>query len=95
MSDEMIKAQADRVLNGLELDINTYHPVAWGIPWGAESIENINKIIAYYEGYKIDCVKKLPGTSEIGRKTFQEFIRLADLEIESVESILLMIKRGK
>lgn len=95
MNEEMIREQADRALSGLELDINTYHPVVWGMSWEDKTREKIEKLIAYYEVYKIDCVKKLPGTSEIGRKIFQEFIRLADQEIESAESILFMIKGGK
>lgn len=95
MNDEMIKEQADRALSGLELDINTYHPVVWGIPWEAKTVKGIEKIITYYEALKIDCVKKLPGTSEVGRKIFHEFIELADIEIESAESVLFMIKKRK
>ena len=95
MTDEMIREQADRALSALELDINIYHPVAWGISWMTDNVEKFGKIISYYEGLKIDCVKKLPGTSEIGRKIFHEFIKLADLEIESAESILFMVRKGK
>lgn len=87
--------RADRALRELEQDINTYHPVAWGIPWEVEAIYKIEGIIAFYKKRKEEWLKILAGASEIARNTLIEFMKLADLEIEGAKSVLFMIQGGR
>jgi len=92
MNDTEITQKADRALRELEQDINTYYPVAWGIPWEMDAIEKMNGIIAFYEKRKEEWLRMLSGASEIARNTLLEFMRLGDLEIEGAESVLFMIQ---
>jgi len=94
MNDIEIKEKADRVLQELERDINTYQPLAWGMPLDIEAVEKIEGIIAFYEKRKGEWLRMLSGASEIARNTLIEFMKLADLEIEGAEAVLFMI-RGK
>jgi len=95
MNDAETIQQADKALRELEQDINTYQPLAWGIPWDIEAVEKMERIIAFYEKRKGQWLRMLSGASEIARNTLIEFMRLADLEIEGAESVLFMIQRGK
>ena len=52
MNDIEIKEKADRVLQELERDINTYQPLAWGMPLDIEAVEKMEGIIAFYEKRK-------------------------------------------
>ena len=92
MNDAEIMQKADKVLRELEQDINTYHPLAWGIPWEYDAIEKMEGIIAFYEKRKGEWLRMLSGASEIARNILIEFMRLADLEIEGAESVLYMIQ---
>ena len=95
MNDAEIMQKADRVLRELEQEINTYHPVAWGIPWEIDAIEKMEGIIAFYEKRKGEWLRMLSGASEIARDILIEFMKLADLEIEGAESVLFMIQGEK
>ena len=92
MNDAEIMQKADRVLRELEQDINTYHPIAWNIPWEIDAVDKMKEIIAFYEKRKGEWFKLLAGASEIARNTLIEFMKLADLEIEGAESVLFMIQ---
>ena len=95
MNKAEIIQQADKALRELEQDINTYHPIAWSIPWEVDAIEKMEGIIAFYEKRKGEWLRMLSGASEIARKILIEFMKLADLEINGAESILYMIQGGK
>ena len=92
MNNDEIMKKADKVLKELEEDINTYQPIAWGIPWDMDAVEKMKGIIAFYEKRKGEWLSMLSGASEIARNTLIEFMRLADLEIEGAESVLFMIQ---
>jgi len=92
MNDTEIIQKANRALRELEQEINTYHPIAWGIPWEIEVVDKMNGIIAFYEKRKEEWLRMLSGASEIARNTLLEFMRLGDLEIEGAESVLFMIQ---
>ena len=92
MNDVEIKEKANRVLQELEQEINTYHPVAWSIPWEVDAIEKMQGIIAFYQKRKGEWFKLLAGAGEVTRNTLIEFMKLADLEIEGAESVLFMIQ---
>ena len=92
MNDIEIKEKADRVLQELEQELNTYQPLAWGMPWEIDAVEKMEGIIAFYEKRKGEWLRMLSGASEIARNTLIEFMRLADLEIEGAESVLFMIQ---
>jgi hypothetical protein len=94
MNKAEIREKADRTLKELEQDINTYHPIVWGIPWEVDSIERIQAIITFYLGRKGQWLKMLAGAGEIARRTLLEFMSLADLEIGAAEGILSMIQGG-
>ncbi|MCD6265263.1 MAG: hypothetical protein J7K02_04765 [Deltaproteobacteria bacterium] len=88
MNDAEIMQKANRVLQELEQELNTYQPLAWSIPWDIEAVEKMEGIIAFYEKRKGEWLRMLSGASEIARNTLIEFMRLADLEIEGAESVL-------
>ena len=92
MNDIETIEKANRALRELEQDINTYHPVAWGIPWEIDNVDKMEGIITFYEKKKDEWLRMLSGASEIARNTLIEFMRLADLEIEGAESVLFMIQ---
>lgn len=92
MNKAEILRQADRALQELEEDINTYHPIAWSIPWEAEAVERMGGIIDFYEKRKAQWMGMLAGTSEVARKVLLELMRCADLEIEGAKSVLCMIQ---
>ena len=92
MNDIEIKEKADRVLQELEQDINTYHPIAWSIPWEIDAVEKMEGLIAFYEKRKGEWLRMLSGASEIARDILIEFMKLADLEINGAESVLFMIQ---
>ena len=92
MNDSEIMQNANRALRELDQDINTYHPIAWSIPWEVDAIEKMEGIIAFYEKRKGEWLRMLSGASEIARKILIEFMKLADLEIEGAESVLFMIQ---
>jgi hypothetical protein len=95
MNNLEIMQKADKALKELEQDINTYHPIAWSIPWEVDAIEKMEGIIAFYEKRKGEWLRMLSGASEIARNILIEFMKLADLEIEGAESVLFMIQGGK
>ena len=92
MNNTKIMQKADKALRELEQDINTYHPIAWGIPWEIDAVEKMEGIIAFYEKRKGEWLRMLSGASEIARNTLLEFMRLADLEIEGAESVLYLLQ---
>lgn len=92
MNRAEILRQADKALMELEEDINTYHPIAWSIPWEAEATEKMQGIIAFYEKRKTQWMGMLAGAGEIAGKTLLELMRCADLEIEGARSVLYMIQ---
>ena len=92
MNDPEIIQKANKALRELEQDINTYHPIAWGMPWDIEAVEKMEGIIAFYQKRKEHWFKLLAGASEIARNTLLEFMKCADLEIEGAESVLFMIQ---
>ncbi|MBW1690819.1 MAG: hypothetical protein JRF35_01845 [Deltaproteobacteria bacterium] len=92
MNREEILRQANRALQELEEDINTYHPLAWSIPWEAEAIGKMQEIIEFYEKRKSQWMGLLAGAGDIERKTLLELMRCADLEIEGAKSVLYMIQ---
>ena len=92
MNDIEIKEKADRVLQELEQEINTYQPLAWGIPLDFEAVEKMEVIIAFYEKRKREWLRMLSGANEVARNTLIEFMKCADLEIEGAESVLFMIQ---
>ena len=92
MNDTETIQKANRVLRELEQDINTYHPIAWGIPWEVDAIEKMEGIITFYEKRKGEWLRMLSGASEIARNTLIEFMKCADFEIEGAESVLFMIQ---
>ena len=92
MNDPEIMQKADRALRELEQDINTYHPIAWNIPWEIDAVEKMKRIIAFYEKRKGEWIRMLSGASEIARNTLIEFMKLADLEIEGAESGFFLIE---
>ena len=83
MNNTEIMQKADKALQELEQEINTYHPIAWGIPWEIDAVERMEGIIAFYQKRKEYWFKLLAGASEVTRNTLIEFMRLADLEIEA------------
>ena len=92
MNNTKIMQKADKALRELEQDINTYHPIAWNIPWEIDAVEKMKRIIAFYEKRKGEWLRMLSGASEIARNTLLEFMRLADLEIEGAESVLYLLQ---
>jgi len=84
--------KADKALKELKQDLNTYHPLAWGIPWEYDAIEKMKGIISFYQDRKTHWFKLLAGAGEVTRNTLIEFMKLADLEIEAAESVLFMIQ---
>jgi len=92
MNDIEIKEKADRVLQKLEQELNTYHPIAWGIPWEIDAVDKMKGIIAFYEKRKGEWLRMLSGASEIARNTLIEFMKLADLEIAGAESVLYLLQ---
>ena len=92
MNNAEIMQKADKALKELEQELNTYHPIAWGIPWDIEAVEKMEGIIAFYQKRKEHWFKLLAGAGEVTRNTLIEFMRLADLEIEGAESVLFMIQ---
>jgi len=95
MNDAETIERANRVLKELEQELNTYQPLAWGIPWDFEAVERIEGIIALYHDRKRYWIKLLAGASETARKILIEFMKCADLEIEGAESVLFMIQGKK
>jgi hypothetical protein len=95
MNDAETMQKADRALQELEQDINTYHPVAWGIPWEIDAVDKMKEIIAFYEKRKQEWMRMLAGAGEIARKILLEFMKCADLEIEGAKSVLFMIQGGR
>lgn len=87
-----IMQKANRALRELEQEINTYHPLAWAIPWEIDNIEKIERIIAFYERRKGEWLRMLSGASEIAGNTLIEYMKCADLEIDGAESVLFMIQ---
>ena len=92
MNDAETIQKANRVLRKLEQDINTYHPIAWGIPWEIDAVDKMKGIIAFYEKRKGEWLRMLSGAGEIARDILIEFMKLGDLEIEAAESVLFMIQ---
>lgn len=86
-----VQLRAARVLRELDLDINTYPCVAWHIPWGFDSVNDLKGIIDFYEKKKIKWLSMLAGQTEITKNTLLEFVELADLEIEGAKNVLFMI----
>jgi hypothetical protein len=95
MNEAEILRQADKVLKELEEDINSYHPLAWGIPWDMGAVERLQEIVAFYERRKKEWMRMLAGASEITKEILLEFMRCADLEIEGAKSVLFMIQGKK
>ena len=95
MNDIETIEKADKALRELEQDINTYHPIAWGITWEIDAVDKMEGIIAFYEKRKEHWLKLLAGAGEVTRNTLIEFMKLADLEIEGAESVLFMIQGKK
>ena len=92
MNNIEIKEKADRVLQELEQELNTYQPLAWSIPWEIEAVEKMEGIIAFYQKRKEHWFKLLAGASETARNILLEFMACADCEIEGAETILFMIQ---
>jgi len=92
MTDPEIMQKADKALRELEQDINTYHPIAWSIPWEIEAVEKMEGIISFYQNRKAHWFKLLAGAGEVTRNILIEFMKLADLEITGAESVLFMIQ---
>ena len=92
MIDAEIMKEADKALQELEEDINTYQPLAWGMPWDIEAIEKMEKIISFYQERKRYWIKLLAGANETARKILLEFMKLADFEIEAADTIIFMIQ---
>ena len=92
MNDAETIEKANRMLKELELELNTYQPLAWGMPWDIEAVEKMEGIIAFYEGRKQEWLRMLSGASEVARNILIEFMKCADLEIESAETVLYMIQ---
>jgi hypothetical protein len=92
MNDLEVIKHADKTLQELEEDINTYHPIAWSIPFDGEAVGKVQGIIDFYEKRKSQWMKLLAGAGEIARKTLLELMKCADLEIEGARSVLYMIQ---
>ena len=92
MNDTEIMELVNKALRELEQEINTYHPIAWNIPWEVDAIEKMERIIAFYKKRKGEWLRMLSGASEIAKNILIEFMKLADLEIEGAESVLFMIQ---
>ena len=92
MNNAEIMQKANRVLQKLEQELNTYQPLAWLIPWDIEAVKKMEGIIAFYQGRKRYWIKLLAGASEIARKILIEFMACADCEIEGAEAVLFMIQ---
>jgi len=92
MNDAEVIRQADKAIQELEEDINTYHPLAWDIPFDAEAVEKMQGIIDFYEMRKSQWMRLLAGADEIRRKTMLELMRCADLEIEGAKAVLFMLR---
>jgi len=92
MNDAEVIRQADKALQELEEDINTYHPLAWYIAWEPEAAGKMQELIDFYELRKSQWMRLLAGADEIRRKTVLELMRCADLEIEGAKSVLFMIR---
>jgi len=92
MNEAEILKQADKALEELEEDINTYHALAWTIPFDREAIGKVQGIIDFYELRKSQWMKLLAGADEIRRRTVLELMTCADLEIEGAKSVLYMIQ---
>jgi len=85
----------NKVLQELEDDINSYHPLAWGIPFDGEAVKKMQELIDFYELRKSQWMRLLAGASETQRNYILEFMKCADLEIEGAESVLYMIQGKK
>ncbi len=95
MNDAEIMRQADEVLREAKRYLNTYHPLAWGIPWEIGSVEKLHGIVVFYEQRKEEWIRMLAGASDIARKMLLEFTECADLEIEAAKSVLFLLQGGR
>ncbi|MFO8164518.1 MAG: hypothetical protein R6T98_08285 [Desulfatiglandales bacterium] len=94
MNGAEVKEKADKVLQELERDLNTYQPLAWGMLWDIEAVEKMEKLVSFYQDRKRYWIKLLAGANEVTRGVLLEFMRLADLEIEAAETVLFIIQGG-
>lgn len=96
MTNEEIIALADKIQAECDKEVATYQPIVWSIPWGSDrdSVEQLEKIITFYEKRIELWMKLLTGSSEMLRRTLFEFMECAKIEIGAVKEVLEGLKKN-